>query len=312
MNRFMYIHLVAAWSVVLYGSRTSAVPIEPLKQLREGIQQHVLDSGDAHAPIDDGALAAAWATASAPWPEVEVPPSVFGYHLARCLAQTEGAGLGRLQLPDLYLACGLSLGIETAALILRERILSKVPMWTRRVGLAADAQADVVQDVARELLVALKAYSAKGPLEAFIRVIAVRCAQRRGKATREASSPAAVDSARAAEPDPEIAVLRERFRHEFEEAFRETLLELDGEQRTILRLHYLDGLTLEQIAATYRVSRATAARTLARARDRIVSATQEKLSLRLGTGSVHNVESVFALVRSQLDLSIGGLMKRPS
>ena len=70
-----------------------------------------------------------------------------------------------------------------------------------------------------------------------------------------------------------------------------------------MRIHYLDGMTLEETAVACGVSRATAARWLLRARQHILAETLRRMreTLRL---SPAEVESIVRLVRSQLDVSI--------
>jgi RNA polymerase sigma-70 factor (ECF subfamily) len=103
--------------------------------------------------------------------------------------------------------------------------------------------------------------------------------------------------------DPELDYLKARCQREFREAFVAALGTLTPEERNVLRLHHLDGLTLEETAAACHIGRATAARWLARARERIVTETHRLLQaeLRLSGGEV---ESVLRLVESQLELSI--------
>jgi RNA polymerase sigma-70 factor (ECF subfamily) len=67
-----------------------------------------------------------------------------------------------------------------------------------------------------------------------------------------------------------------------------------------------DGLTLPQLATVHRVSRATVARWIAAAREVLVETTRQLLAERLCL-SPADYDSVAALVRSQLDLTLSTL-----
>jgi RNA polymerase sigma-70 factor, ECF subfamily len=182
--------------------------------------------------------------------------------------------------------------------------LSRTGEWIHRI----DGRAEFIEDVRQEAFPRLVAdgeqraqlwrFSGRGALGAFIRVFVTRLAlrMRRTGAREWKHEPVALGV------DPELALLRSRYAREFAEAFKATLERLPVADRNILRLHYIDGLTLEQVAVAYAVSRATAARALARARAHVVSETEARLSERLGKNV--NAASLFALVESQLGASV--------
>ena len=93
---------------------------------------------------------------------------------------------------------------------------------------------------------------------------------------------------------------------ELREAFVHTLEALGSDERNVLRLHYLDGLTLEEVGATYRVSRATAARWLAQAREKILAETRSRLKQTLGVRE-DELDSLVGLAASRLSLSFRNL-----
>src|SRR5207237_504994 len=91
-------------------------------------------------------------------------------------------------------------------------------------------------------------YSGRGTLGGWVRMLAVRAAidlrRRRGERV-----PDLRDAQRAA-VDPELGYLSQRYRGEVENAFRHALTLLDGEQRTLLRMHFVDAVTLDELGAT--------------------------------------------------------------
>jgi len=52
------------------------------------------------------------------------------------------------------------------------------------------------------------------------------------------------------EVDPEMLLLKQRYAAEFTDAFKAVLVTLSSDERNVLRLHYLDGLTVEEVAQT--------------------------------------------------------------
>jgi RNA polymerase sigma-70 factor (ECF subfamily) len=65
----------------------------------------------------------------------------------------------------------------------------------------------------------------------------------------------------------------------------------------------IDGLTIDDIGAIYRVHRATAARWLVGIRDKLVEQTRGRLAAKLGVDT-EEAASIVRLVQSQLDVSV--------
>ena len=107
--------------------------------------------------------------------------------------------------------------------------------------------------------------------------------------------------------DPEILHLRAQYAAEFEAAFHDTIRTLDARDRNLLHLHFIDGLTTDQIGLTYGVHGATAARWIGRARQTLFDGTKKVLAdrLRLTHSEFH---SLMGLLLSQLDVSIRHLL----
>lgn len=160
----------------------------------------------------------------------------------------------------------------------------------------------------------IASYGGRGPLAGWVRTAAVRLAlnllrERRRDALVPADEELSTMAAMAnAASDPELRFIRQHYREDFRSAFTAALATLSGRERTLLRLHLLDGLTEEQIGALYRAHRVTVARWLGRSRRQLFAATQKILSERLGL-SHGELESLTGLVPSSLDLSLGRLLR---
>jgi RNA polymerase sigma-70 factor (ECF subfamily) len=239
---------------------------------------------------------------AAAWPQVKLAPADFAVHLARHAPGL--AELAALHAGDLYLACACARGEAHAVAAFEKHYLRKVESALAR-GTPVE---DVLQTLREKMLVARRErppeiadYSGRGSLAGWVRVAAVRAAQRLRK-----------DEAGAAPPDeavqqilvhPELDFLKAQHRAEFEEAFRAALLALPARDRSLLRLHYVESLSVQAVGALHGVHRATATRWLAMSRQLLVDDLRRRLaeSLRL---SRHDVDSLVKLLRSRLDVSI--------
>jgi RNA polymerase sigma-70 factor (ECF subfamily) len=111
--------------------------------------------------------------------------------------------------------------------------------------------------------------------------------------------------------NPELSLAVRRDVEEFKDAFAEAVTAIPDKERAILRLHFVDGLTIDEIGVVYRVHRATAARWLGRARTTLLGEIRRRLAARLGATD-SELDSVMRGVRSQLDISLCNfLVTRP-
>src|SRR5262249_17493104 len=98
-----------------------------------------------------------------------------------------------------------------------------------------------------------------------------------------------------------------QYAESFTEAVRAGFAKLTPDQRLVLRLHALDGLTGDQIAATLQIHRATVVRWIARAREDIVREATKVLRERLRI-SPSELERVATLLGSRIELSVSQLL----
>jgi RNA polymerase sigma-70 factor (ECF subfamily) len=243
--------------------------------LREAYLRHAREGSDA--PELEGALAHILGAAGG----AAGPPEVFLRHLARAVPDAR-------ELPNVATTFhAADFGLVVAALegsaVARTRIvkenLSQVPAWVARIDTSRAFADDVTQELSALLFVPqegraskLLGYSGRGPLGGFLRTVAVRTAQnmRRGKQEIPVDEPPApVEETRRG--TPEGALARADHAQSFAALLRSAILSLPEDDRELLRLHYLEGLSIEGVAAARKVSRATAARHLARARDAVLA-----------------------------------------
>jgi len=237
------------------------------------------------------------------WPTLRVPVGAFTDHV--CAHVKDEEGLATVRGADLYLAYACLTGNEAAWRELDRRYLSRVPEYVARLDPSPGFAEEVRQRLGSKLAsngAKLAQYTGRGPLHAWLRMAALREAHSLLRQRKHAPLPADVPL-RAPQADPELALLKRRSASAFRKAFAEVIAGLPPDDRTLLRLHYFDGLTIDEVGRAFRVSRASAARLLAKARARIIKRMQQALREDLGENAPR-AKSLFDLVSSQLDVSI--------
>jgi RNA polymerase sigma-70 factor (ECF subfamily) len=250
---------------------------------------------------------AAYDRGRAAWPGVTVDTGRFAAHVARLSDD------GELH-EDLYLACACAAGDAAALQVFERQILGEVGRFVRRIDPSPELAEEVRQALRERLLVArpgelprIADYSGRGPLGAWVRVAAVRLAidlrRKRGEA------PLPVDEAApAGELDPEAALLRARHQDDYQAALREALATLSVRERNLVRMHFVDGMTVERIGVVYQVHKGTASRWIQAVRQKLLDETYRGLGARLRL-SPSELVSLTAMMQSQLHVSLSGLLR---
>jgi RNA polymerase sigma-70 factor (ECF subfamily) len=148
-------------------------------------------------------------------------------------------------------------------------------------------------------------YGGMGDLRAWLRVVATRTALDLVRAQRRVERPTADDDILAVPApgdDPDLAYLKSVYGNEVARAIEEAAKELSPEERNVLREHYAQGLTIDQIGAVHGIHRATAARRVERAREQLAANARRILGERLGV-SDSELDSVMRLVQSEMRIS---------
>jgi RNA polymerase sigma-70 factor, ECF subfamily len=244
------------------------------------------------------------------WPELDVDTTALLRFVA-ARAPEVPERIAELRWGDLCLACAVAAGDSTAAAALRERCHPKLRAALASIGLG-DATEEVAQQVFSELVLpdargrrGIEGYRGTGDLAAFVKVIAVRNARRGAKkqGRERPVDPATLLEAASGAVDPELQVLKLKYREEFKEAFHVALGALSQRERTILRYELVGGLNIDQIGALYDAHRATIARWRAAARDKLFQGTLASMKAKLGVGATE-FQSIVRLIGSELEVSL--------
>ncbi|UQA58737.1 sigma-70 family RNA polymerase sigma factor [Polyangium aurulentum] len=266
------------------------------------------------------ALARLHAEGRAAWPDLALPVASLVRHVARHVADKGAAEalVAAIHAADFYLACACHERIRGSAEALRARYEAEVDAALRSRKVPPAHRDELRQMLWEKLLVGrpgtppkIGDYAGRGPLGGWMRVAAVRAALNfleQVKSDRLVVGEEIDDARHPSTPDPELAFLKAHYRVEVQRALKDALESLETDERNVLRLHVLDGLSIDRIAAVYGVHRATAARWVTRGREALLRGTRELLEKRLRIDQAE-VESILDVVRSQISLSPSALFR---
>jgi RNA polymerase sigma-70 factor, ECF subfamily len=248
--------------------------------------------------------------ARARWPLIGLDEVAFRRHLER-------VGHSAPVFPlDAYLAAACSAGDAAAVRVLDEELVSRVPDAIRRIDASSAFASEISQQLRIRLLVKEKddppriaRYTGEVPLSAWLRVIALRLAfnaKRGPKGVRQSEDDEAAPDM--AMEDPEVEFLRGQYRDTFVHAFQGALAELSKDDRTILRLHYVDGVNIDGIGRIFQVHRATVARWLVRIRSDVLGRAKSLLAEHVGA-EADEAESVVRALAGEVDFTLSRVLK---
>jgi RNA polymerase sigma-70 factor (ECF subfamily) len=259
------------------------------------------------------ALDALFDAAAAAWPAGWVARGVFTAYLKE--RAEAGAALSDEAAAELYLACACVRGVAPALEAFELRYLPDVRRAGARAGLGPDQVAELAQMLREELLVgrkggapALGEFRGRGGLRGWLRVTATRAALRMRKRARS-SDDLELDrlEARATDDDPELSYMKAFYRQAFRAAFRAAVTTLEPRDKTVLHQHTVEGLTIDELGAAHGVHRATAARWVQAAREKLLDAVKREFAQRVKV-SPRELASVLRLVESRLEVTIKRLL----
>lgn len=254
------------------------------------------------------------------WPALGVSAAAFTERLRGHLAGEADPlrYLGGVQAADLYLACACSADDPAGLAALEALLRSKQSTFLSGLRLPAATVEDVGQLVRLRLLTGtaeapprIRSYAGRGSLEGWLRTLCVRTALNLTKKKderllhpREAIAERVLDVG----ASPELLYLKERYAGPCREALRDALQALTEEQRGVLHLYLVAGLSTVRIGALYQVNHSTVSRWLSAAKGTIQREAQRLLRERLGL-SGEELVSLVRLLQSQLDLSLDAALR---
>jgi RNA polymerase sigma-70 factor (ECF subfamily) len=280
-------------------------------------------SGDGSSPPEVAHLLA-WAASAvergrAEWPELAVSEEELARMAAARLAgppaEKAGAGPDDLDAAELWIACACARGDALALERFRARYFDPVVPALRRMGLGDAQRDDVWQVLCVRLFVGepgeparIAQYAGTGRLSGLVKVAATRLALNwREQEKRRASGDDWVDKLGDGNPDPELLAMKRQHRDGLKEEIEAAIASLSARERMLLRLHLVEHLGIDPIAASCGVHRATAARWIAQAKERLAGRVHDRLTARWGVAD-DSLAALKAVIESQIDLSIERLL----
>jgi RNA polymerase sigma-70 factor, ECF subfamily len=253
------------------------------------------------------AVEAAFEAGQRAWPGLALALEPFATHLRTLNVP---AHLLPERAADLYIAAACTTGDERAVRRFEAQYLAGAESYVHRLHLTPEQVVEVCQRARIAILVGARPligrYLGRGSLAAWVRVIVVRTGlalARTLNAVRRKTDEDALDRLVAPGLGPEVGAIKERYRERLQDVLKQALSTLDDHEKTLLRLHFLDGLSVEAIARIYRVHRATASRWMVTLRNRVLQQVRAALSLP-GKATSSELRSLINLLQSELELSL--------
>jgi RNA polymerase sigma-70 factor (ECF subfamily) len=254
----------------------------------------------------DQAAALAYHAGRAAWPDLRLDLSAFQRWVR--VAGIEIEALTERG-DELYLVAGCCASEPEAHAAFERRYLAILNQSVGRIALSADQADELRQQMRVTLLLGAQpkigTFRGQGPLGAWVQVCAVRIALKLGAAHDRLTSPDAnlLDGLVAQDADQELLAAKSQYRDTFQTALEECFSGLPIRQKTLLRMHFLDGMSIDEMGQVFHVHRATIARWLVAIRRDVLDQICKKISLNLRTSS-SEFRSMVRLVHGDVRLSL--------
>jgi RNA polymerase sigma-70 factor (ECF subfamily) len=270
-------------------------------------------------PAITRALAAALTRARNKWPGVKNDEQAWLKDIASRLTRADGvlAGLISLRTSDLWAAHAAASGDARAVAAILEQCKADIAKTLRSMKLDSVELDEVLQRLRERVFVAepgkqprIVGYSGTGSLGAWLAAAATRLAidLKRSQVDVAEDFEEKLSTVLAATEDPELQFMKGKYRREFRETFQAVFAALPREDRNLLRLTFLDGLNIDELAPMLGIHRSSVARRLAKLREHLGTTTRQQLRERFKmTGS--DLDSLMRMVTSAFDVSLSQVLK---
>ncbi len=253
-------------------------------------------------------------TAKASWPTFTVDGVVFAQMLAIRLNDPRSPvpALQQMFTDELYLVAACERGDRVALGLLEEKYLGPIENQLRSSASLGPHMDEARQALRVRLLVSdgqrpprISGYRGEGPLIAWLRLSMTRLALNVLSESKRQVSLQGDNIARTAgvAADPEIAILVARHRDDLAAAISQAFSELELDLRTMMRMHFLDGVGVSDIGNLFKVSGRTIQRRIQDARHIVIRRTRALLFDRCGMAT-GDLETLMRHLQSDLHISL--------
>lgn len=227
-------------------------------------------------------------------------------------ASTVRESLAAMRVEELWLAWACVHRDPAAIAHFEAAYFGEVDAAVRRFDALPVTLEDVQQRLRQKLYLhdppSLAGYGGQGDLRGWLRaavlhlLINIATREARERPTEDGFFDAVLDTS----ADVEASYLKQACREEFEQAFTLAMTRLSPRERLLLRYAFADRKNVDQIGAVFNVHRATAARWISSARDRLVDETRGELMRSLQV----DASDAASIVRAALSRMGTTLMRR--
>ncbi len=269
----------------------------------------------------DAAFARLIAEGQNTYPGIALDPPTLAPYVADCLAKQEDdllATLERLPAADVCLAHACACGDPAAIARLDTDVLGPLVSTLERRGFNAGDAKQAVQELRIRLFAPadgsagrITQYAGAGALSRWLRVSAVNLARnaKRDAHPERRGDAQILDRIAAEELDPELAAIRAHHSAQLRRALEHAFGSLAADERTLLRLHMVDGMSLGELGTMMGVNKSTLSRRVRGLVGRIVATAIE--SLRSEGLAESEAMSLMKVLQLGLDRSLDGLLRDP-
>jgi RNA polymerase sigma-70 factor (ECF subfamily) len=240
------------------------------------------------------------------FPGVLLPPEALREHV-------EGLAVDEARLvrhaTDLFLVAAVLTG-QTAALRHFDHEVTRAAKAAARIDPAEPFLDEVGQELKMRLLsgpeARLRSYAATGSLKDWLRVAALRVGLNLKRGNRLVPAPE-LELEHLLDPSEPPGAER-RYLTDFKEAIEASLAALTPHERTLLRLHFVDGMNIDRIGVIYSAHRATVARWLVRIRGKVFERAKAELGERHGLRTA-DVKSLYRALQGDVHASVSRILR---
>jgi RNA polymerase sigma-70 factor (ECF subfamily) len=258
----------------------------------------------ARSPSEEAAHAAG----QAQWPDVALDMGTFCTQARRAgwrddHLQTRG--------PEFFLVAAILAGNAQAIEHFDHQFLIPATEVVTRIDSSADFVAEVRQQMRVKLFLGdgsrLSQYGGAGLLE-WLRVIALRTALNCKRSDRRLVPNGELGERLLDSIDLERDAVKDQYLDDLRRALEASFRALEPRARTLLRLHFVEGLSIDAIGNIYGAHRATVARWIVAIRNGLFEAARTQLAGARGLNS-QTLRSIYRILKEDLHLTVARVLK---
>jgi RNA polymerase sigma-70 factor (ECF subfamily) len=256
-----------------------------------------MESPDLDALFEQGRAA---------WPALALARPTFDAYVAEHAEPPRAEHAG-----DLFLACACAAGVRGAVDAFEASFRPTILRTIQKVDRSPEFAEECHQALRIRLFVSaprrITMYGGRAKMSTWLTTTTLRTALNLRASRCDRPIDELDEHPLAAEVNVEQDLVRERYRRDVQLAVEAATQRLTTRERSLLRLHLGERMSIDRLAVIYGVGRSTTARWVAAARGKLLDEARAEIEARLGVSPSELVE-VGADVRSALEVSLVRLL----